>query len=61
MAQVIFLVFHSIINNSALDYYKQAPYDLDDAAYLVILPNYLLADLYQPLPVDLMNNCIAAV
>jgi hypothetical protein len=35
---------------NALAYYKQTPADLDTTAKLIILPNYLLADLYLPLP-----------
>jgi hypothetical protein len=45
-----------IINQQALVFYRNTPYDLDNAAKLIVLPNYLIADIYKPLPSDIKNT-----
>jgi hypothetical protein len=59
--QVVFLALHSTITLNALAYYQQTPADLDTAAKLILLPNYLLADLYLPLPAAITANYAADV
>lgn len=54
--QGLFVALHLIFNLNALAYYQQTPSDLDRAAKLIILPNYLLADLYLPMPGDLSDT-----
>jgi hypothetical protein len=59
--QIIFLVLHSVLTLNALAYYQQTPYDLDTAAKLIVLPNYLLADLYLPLSSTIKSSYQTAV
>lgn len=56
ITQLIFLLLHSIISLNALSYYNNAPSDLDNAAKLIVYPNYLLADLYLPLDSKIKAN-----
>jgi len=53
-----FLSTHFILTNQALNYAKNAPYELDEAAKLIILPNLLLSELYLPVPDELRSNYI---
>lgn len=61
LLQIVFLALHAVLTLNALAYYQQTPTDLDTAAKLVILPNYLLADLYLPLPASILTSYRAAV
>lgn len=55
-AQLVFLILHAVLNVRSLAYFEQTPYDLDTAAKLTILPSYLLAGLYLPLPTEPAAN-----
>lgn len=55
-AQLVFLIMHAVLNVKALAYFEQTPYDIDTAAKLTILPSYLLAGLYLPLPTELATT-----
>jgi hypothetical protein len=61
LLQLLFLALHSTITLNALDYYHQTPADLDSAAKLILLPNYLIADLYLPLPQTIKAAYASAV
>lgn len=61
MLIIAFLALHSVLTLNALAYYQQTPTDLDTSAKLIIFPNYLLADLYLPLPSALKTSYAAAV
>jgi hypothetical protein len=56
ITQIIFLVVHSVISISALNYYRNTPADVDRAAKLIVHPNFLLADVYQPLPAAIKDK-----
>lgn len=45
-----------VINQQALGFYRSTSYDLDNAAKLIVLPNYLIADIYLPLPSDIKST-----
>jgi len=55
ITQTVFLSLHATINLNAIKYYEKSPYELDSSAKLIVLPSYLLADLYITLPVDVKN------
>ena len=50
LMQVGFLMAHSMHTSAALEGSKDAVFQLDNAAKLIVLPNYLLAGLYLNLP-----------
>ena len=50
---MVFMIVHSVINTKALSYYRNTPLEIDNAAKLIVQPNYLLADIYQNLPSDI--------
>ena len=50
LMQVGFLMAHSMHTSAALGGSKDAVFQLDNAAKLIVLPNYLLAGLYLNLP-----------
>lgn len=46
LAQIGFLMAHSLHTSAALEDSKNSVFQLDNAAKLIVLPNYLLAGLY---------------
>jgi hypothetical protein len=50
LTQVGFLMAHSLHSNSVLAASKDSVLQLDSAAKLIVLPNYLLAGLYLDMP-----------
>ena len=56
IAQIAFLILHSVTSLKTLDFYQNSPSDLDNAAKLIVYPNFLLADLYLPLQKDLRTK-----
>ena len=61
LAQTSFLLLHSLTTLQTLTFYQSTPADLDNAAKLIVYPNYLLADLYLPLPASLRTKYDALV
>lgn len=61
LSQLIFLLIHAVINKNALAFYEATPQDLDRAAKLIVLPNYLLADVYRPLSQTILKEYDAIV
>lgn len=53
IAQVIFLSVHSVINIRALNFYRDTPTTIDRIAKLIVYPNFLIADIYLPMPADI--------
>ena len=56
LIQIIFLIVHAVINIRALNYYKNTPIDIDNAAKLIVQPNLLIADIYQSIPADIQTQ-----
>lgn len=50
LAQIGFLMAHSIHTKTVLESSKDSVFQLDNAAKLIVLPNFLLAELYLDLP-----------
>ena len=55
LVQGVFLIVHSVISTKALSYYRSTPQIIDNAAKLIVFPNYLLADIYLPMPANIKS------
>lgn len=56
VTQIVFLALHATLTFRQFDYYSTVPSDVNQAAQLLVLPNLLLANLFLPVPADLLKN-----
>jgi hypothetical protein len=56
LTQVLFIILYSVLNYKQIDSFNTIPQEMDEACKLVVLPNLMLANMFYPVPSDMLSS-----